>query len=233
MSEKTNVSDMAKTVNNAGLIELRKFANETAQAVKVAASASSHLLRAAIKSRVQFAATVEAFYGEIRADKGGIAVRLNAERNEKGDGYTVPSSIRAQVSQVLRAVKLGVELGTEEQPRSITDIRKDAQKAAETAAAAAAPAAPLTGEDAIRKTIADALADAAHQIIGTSGPTLEKLMQLTAEFSASVLSVLAEAKADDATAAKDEPEAAPATMPEAAAPAAAPRVTTKRSRKVA
>jgi hypothetical protein len=232
----SNVTAISKTPNAGGLVEMRTFARETASAVKLGQSAGRHLLKAAIKSTIQFPATVEAFYEEIRTDKNGLAVMVGAERNKKGDGYTVPNAIRAQVSQVLRAVNLGVDLGTEENPRSITDIRKDSSTAAE-AAEAAKPVKVLTGSDAIRKTIADALSDAAAQIVATDGPTLDRLLELTAEFSAKVLAVLTEAKASEPkaeAAAAAMPEAAP--MPEAAAATATVppvKVTTKKSRRAA
>lgn len=197
------------------LVELRAFARGAAQAIKAAASASTHLVQAAIAGGNAFDSAVEAFYGEVRANTGGIAKAIGAERNKEDSAYVIPGSLRAQVSQVQRALKYGVDLGTAQKPRTITDIRKDTQKAAEAAEAAEAAknAPPLTASDILRNALLAALADAQTAIKGSDGDTLAKLDTLTREYVTEVLAVLAAGAAQAAPTADAKVPAAGGMLP--------------------
>lgn len=173
-----------------GLVELRKFALGIADASKRATAASGHLIRAAIIGKDHFAETVETFYKEVRANVGGIAVKLGAEQSTKEPGtYVVPGNIRTPVSQILRSIKLGVDLGTEEAQKSAGDIRKATELAAEQAKLNTPPPV-LTGDDAIKATLLKALADAASVIKAAEGATLESMRLVTANYCESMLKIV-------------------------------------------
>lgn len=225
----------ALNVDSSALVELRQFAKASAAAAQQVVKASSILVRAAIHSGERLTDTVEAFYAEIRKDIGGLATEIGAERNKAGDAFVVPNSIMAQVSQVLRAVKLGVDLGTESEPRGLGEIRTATKAAAEAAeeAATVAAVALLTGDDAVKVTLYKALDDAKSAVKAASGPTLEAMRTATVNYCAEMVAILDKAKADKAAASE------PATSADAIATAATGAAmlpngkASKRSRKAA
>jgi len=194
---------------SASLIELRAFGAGSFDASRKASKASEHLVLAAILGADHFEDTVKAFYAEIRANERGLAKKVGAESAKDGDGYTVPGSIRAQVSQVLRAVRFGVDLGTADAPRGITDIRKDTGEAAEAAEAAKTPK-ELTADDALRMALVDGLSDAIKAVKGAEGTVLESIKIATLEYVGKVLAIQSKAEAAKAMdKAETEAKAAP------------------------
>lgn len=183
-----------KVIIAQALVELRAFALDTAEAVRKAGRASAHLVLAAIRGAEHFADTVEAFYGEIRTNERGLAKKIGAELSKDGDAFVVPGSIRAQVSQVLRAVKLGVDLGTADKPRSITDIRKESTEKAEEATATAAKAS-MSPEDTLRHALIEALADAIKAVKGAEGATLTAMRDVTVKYAEDMTALTARAAA--------------------------------------
>lgn len=187
-------------VNASALMELRQFAKASAAAATAAVKASAILVRAAIHSGERFSDTVEAFYAEIRKDIGGLATAIGAERNKAGDSFVIPGSLMAQVSQVLRAVKFGVDLGTESEPKGLGEIRTATKTAVEASEAAATVAAValLTGDDAIKVTLFKALDDAKASIKAADGTTLEAMRKATVSYCTAMIAILDQSKADKA-----------------------------------
>lgn len=240
----TTEKTFEKLVDLTALVDLRRFALATAAAVKAAEAASTILVRAAIHSAAKFSETVEAFYTEIRKNVDGLAVAIGAEQNKAKDGYTIPASIQAQVSQVLRGQKFGVDMGTEANPKGLGEIRTATAKAAEAEQAEASKAALLllTGDDAIRVKLLAGLEEVSASIKSLEGPALAEVATATAAYISFCGTVTAKANAAKAAAkaAKEaKPEATPApaeVMAAAAAPAAMlpnGKAAGKRSRKAA
>jgi hypothetical protein len=231
--------------NVEALAMLRDFAKQTQAAALLGLKASGLLVQAAIKSGEHFADTVEALYGEIRVDANGLAKAVGAERNKAQTAYVVPNSIMAQVSQVLRAVKFGVDLGTADKPKGLGEIRTATKAAAEKEeeAKTAQAVALLTGDDAVKMALMKALTEAASAIKAASGPTLDAMRLATEDYCTAMIAIVDKAKAETAQAQTTEtiePKAEEATKADAIADAAAeapqaaeapaPRVTIKRKR---
>lgn len=178
-------------------------------------AASRELVLAAISGRDSFAEAVEALYERIRGNVEGLAETVGATPAKDAGRFTVPGSLMAQVSQVSRAVKFGVKLGTAAKPRGIGEIRKDTAKAAKDAAdkeaakeekAALAKLSPEARKDAeTRAGIVTALTEIANAIGSNpelSGKPLAEIHALLVDFVAEVSEILpkseaAEASADD------------------------------------
>lgn len=195
------------TVDVGALAMLRDFAKKTHAAQVAGLKASNILIRAAIKSAAHFEDTAKAFYAEIRADVNGLATAIGAERNKSGDGFVVPNTIMAQVSQVLRAIKNGVNLGTDSDPISPTEMRKQTAEKIEAASKAAVAAVPLTGDAAIRAPVLKALADMEAAIKAATGETLNALVAIVVVMAADATKVLRDAEQAKADAAKPEGKA--------------------------
>jgi hypothetical protein len=216
------MTDTTKLVNPATVTMLRDFAKKSHAAQVAGVKASKILVLAAIKGRDTFENDVKAFYAEIRADVNGLAVAIGAERNKSGEAYTIPASIQAQVSQVLRAIKAGVDLGTESEPKGLGDIRNATSEAIEASEKAAAAQVPLTGDAAIRQPVLKALADAEAAVKAATGETLTALAAAVAHMAAEMLPILTKAeqsKADAASKADGKAEAI-ATVAAESAPVA-------------
>lgn len=204
---------------------LREFARTAGEAARKSDSAAKALVRAAIQSGTDetsrfegFKAATEALYNEIRANSHGLARSVGAVRNDAGDAYVIPNSIKAQVSQVLRALRFGVDLGTEKEPIGITAMRKAAAEKAEAAAEAERaknPPAPLTGDDLIRDRVSNALKDAADAVKGLEGPALALAARAVADMAIRLQTIRTGHKPDVTTVPK-EGEAASAVASEAA-----------------
>lgn len=190
------------TFKKAILAKLHAFATTQHKADETARTAFRSLVAAAITAKTEevFSVHVTEFYREIRENVEGFAVSIGAEKGE--NGYTVPGSIMAQVSQVKRALKLGVDLGTEKAPKGPGEIRKATAEAAKKAqpsdAADAADAGtlsltPAQQEDLRLRTAAlDALRDAEKALKKAEGDTLRQMVEAVVEFSASMLAIMGE-----------------------------------------
>jgi hypothetical protein len=217
------------------LTELRAYVREAGAAMRAAGSATKRLIRAAIMSPEHFNEAVDALYEEIRQNKGGLAKACDAEKRDDGDGYVIPGSLRAQVSQVQRAIRYKVPLGTAAKPVSPTEMRKATVEAAEKAKAAEPPKV-LTGDDAIRARISNALSDALGLVKTLDGDKLAKAQRLTADFCIRLITV---SKGSDAETVKAQAEKLEKSAPAGATdaqkiadaanvPEKTPRVTVRR-----
>jgi hypothetical protein len=191
------------------LSKLHAFATAQHKADETARTAFRSLVAAAIVAKTEdvFSQHVTEFYREIRENVDGFAESIGAEKGE--NGFTVPGSIMAQVSQVKRALKLGVDLGTEKAPKGPGEVRKAtseaAKKAQPTDAADAADAGtlsltPAQQEDLrIRTAALDALRDAEKAIKNAEGNTLRAMVEAVTEFAGNMLAILGEpSEADSA-----------------------------------
>lgn len=128
-----------------------------------------------------FTHEVEKFEEEIRTNKRGIAVRLNCEvaKPRKGDDestqrFKIPSSFMAAKSYVLSSLSHDIDLGTQDEPRAYTAIRKEVD-----AVNAAEKLANLEGDDKIRHTISEALAGVLDRVGKAEGEPLEAIQTET------------------------------------------------------
>lgn len=192
-------SNVLSAAISAALAELRTFVKETGQATRIGNSAAKHLISAAIKSgttvpeRVAgFKAATDVMYAEIRSNTNGLARSAGAVKADTGDSYVIPGTIRSQVSQVARALKFGVDLGTEAEPIGAGEMRKRTDAAVEAAAAAEAaknPPKELTGDDLIRQRVSNALKDASETIGALSGAELAKAAGFVAQMAVRLMNL--------------------------------------------
>jgi hypothetical protein len=221
------------------MTELRAFVKEAGLAARQAGSAAKHLMKAAIMGgRDDFNKAVDKLYEEIRTNANGLAEACNAEKSEDGAAFVIPGNVRTQVSQVQRALKFGVDLGTVSAPIGVKAMRDETVKAAE-AAKAANPPKPLTGDDAVRANIRAALDQLWEQIKTLEGDKLSRVHRATADYITRARTIIVEAEAAAAAAAFAPVEKAltpPAVtaaerIAEAASEPAKPRVTVRRKTK--
>jgi hypothetical protein len=207
--EATNTKTTPKTAVDLTkvLAEFRTFVKESGAAARSAGSAARHLILAAILGGADgFEKAVNTVYEEIRTNKDGMAKAANAEKSEDGKSYVIPPTIRTQVAQVQRALRFKVRLGSVASPITPTDMRKKTVEKAE-AAKKAAPAKVLTGDDAIRASIVNALSDFSDKVKSAEGERLARLQRMTADFCVRALTILTE-KPQAAT----QPQATPAEI---------------------
>lgn len=112
-----------------------------------------------------------ALIDDIKANKRGIAERLGCPMSKKqpadGVAYNVPSALSAAKSYMLDALRMGIDVGNEKDPRPFGAIRDEVR----TAKAAAARAA-LTGDDALRAELVEACDAIKERATALDGDTL-------------------------------------------------------------
>ena len=95
---------------------------------------------------------------------------INAKPNKDGTGFLIPSAISAAKSYVADAMRMGVDLGTADEPLSFTEARKAVQIAKE-----AERRAKATGDEAIRIAVGDMLAKLSESASTAKGAKLGDL----------------------------------------------------------
>lgn len=178
----------------AALSHLYAFVDSFASAQSAQGAASRELVLAAISGRDSFKEATETLYDRIRGNVDSLASKVNAQPAKEAGRFVIPGSLMAQVSQVQRALNLGVKLGTMAKPRGIGEIRKDTAKAAKEAAEAkeareakeaAAKMTPEQRKDAeLRRKLSDMLAELSNRIASSDigGKSLAELYALTVDF---------------------------------------------------
>ena len=158
-----------------------------------------------------FTHEVEKFEDEIRSNKRGIAVRLNCEvaKPKKGDDesvqrFKIPSSFMAAKSYVLSSLSHDIDLGTTDEPRAYTAIRKEVD-----AVNAAEKIANLEGDDKVRHTITEALAGVLDRVSKATGEPLEAIQTETLAYVTKVREAygIAEMRAQKLAEAAEDTEA--------------------------
>ena len=107
-----------------------------------------------------FAQCMESLFADIRVNKGGIARKVKAPANDKGDAWKIPSAMSSAKSVLLTAYEFGVPMLDEEtdQPRPFGTIRKEANAAKKSEAQA---------ERTLQEIERDQLADHLREFAGS------------------------------------------------------------------
>lgn len=120
-------------------------------------------------------AASDALFDEIRktgkvTGSDGKAHGINAQPNKDGTGFTIPSGISAAKSYMIEALTRGFDLGTADEPRGFSEIRKEVMTAKERERRQAA-----TGDDALRIKVTDALSGLLERAKTATGAELAAL----------------------------------------------------------
>jgi hypothetical protein len=161
----TMATDAAKTA-----AEVSKAKDKLDAAKEKAKGPYDNAVEAAIacKTRAVFDATIGALMDNVRMNRGGLAVKLKAEKRDavgkNGETHKVPGSISSAKTVLLFAMEHGVPLEIDGKPRAFSQIREEnshvreldnEKKAAERKAnAQGAEKALYAAEDAVRALLA-------------------------------------------------------------------------------
>lgn len=164
--------------------------------------------RMAAEMGEDFTPAMDDLFSRIRTNDAGLATAFQAPKNDKGDGFKIPSSLSTAKSVLGGAVEYGVDLIEDGEPRAFGQIRKDYK-----AAKAALESAERSEAEVSRDTLADRLVAFAESLrereVDTAmGEWCDGMVDVLADLEADLANLMGDEGAEEADAAADAAEEA-------------------------
>jgi hypothetical protein len=152
--------------------------------------------RLAVEIGADFEPAMEHLFSQIRTNEDKLASRFSAPKNDKGDGFKIPSSLSSAKSVLAGAIEYGIELVDEEDgetPRPFGQIRKDLKAAKQALEDAERSDAEVSRDRAADMLVAFAATLRTHEVDAAMGEWCEGISEVLEEWGTELAALMGDA----------------------------------------